>query len=132
MSASDFIRLCTDVLEVCGAAHLQVFLFFRSRWGLGVKILSLLPSRPCEASQELKSHSGKGEERSPIGILANRTMSRHAAAVFPQSVLRSCLRLQGFARVPPGASTAPVYLPGWRLPSHSVIRAFSLALLFAQ
>ncbi|KAK7810666.1 hypothetical protein U0070_012792, partial [Myodes glareolus] len=70
-----------------------------------------LQTTPCGASQELKSHAGKGEERNPIGILANRTMSRHAAAVFPQSVRRSCLRVQGFARVPPGASTAPVYLP---------------------
>lgn len=117
---------------ICGAAHLQVFLLFRSRWGRGIKILSLLPSRPCGASQGLTSHARNGEERNPIGILANRSMTRRAAAVFPQSVRRSCLRLQGFARVPPGASTAPVYLPGWQLPSHSVIGAFRLALFFAQ
>lgn len=74
---------------------------------------------------------GKGKKGTRLASLQIE-LSRHAAAVFPQSVHRSCLRLQGFARVPPGASTAPVYLPGWRLPSHSVIRAFSLALLFAQ
>lgn len=81
---------------ICGAAHLQVFLLFRSRWGRGIKILSLLPSRPCGASQGLTSHARNGEERNPIGILANRSMTRRAAAVFPQSVRRSCLRLQGF------------------------------------
>lgn len=66
----------------------QVFLFFRSRWGRGIKILSSLPSWPCGVSQGLKSQARNGEERNPIGILANRTVSPCCCCLSPERPLK--------------------------------------------